>query len=127
VKLLRPRVLLALLADVILVLVFVVVGRVSHKEDLSGIGILTTLWPFLVGLLIGWFVTRSWNAPLHVLWNGFGIWLMTILFGMILRAVSGQGLQLSFVAVAAVVLAVFLLGWRGIARLVTRPRRDTAV
>ncbi len=118
--------LFALLIDVILVVVFVLIGRGSHKEDLSFIGILTTLWPFLVGLLLGWFVTRSWNAPLRVFWNGFGIWLMTVLFGMILRAVSGQGLQLSFVAVAAIVLAVFLLGWRAIARLVTQPRRGRA-
>jgi len=31
---------------------------------------------------------------------------------MLLRAASGQGVQVAFVIVAAIVLAVFLIGWR---------------
>jgi len=40
----------------------------------------------------------------------------------VLRAVSGQGIAVSFVIVTAIVLAVFLLGWRAIALLVRRLR-----
>jgi hypothetical protein len=41
---------------------------------------------------------------------------------MLLRVASNQGVQLSFVIVASVVLGVFLLGWRAIALLVKRSR-----
>ena len=44
---------------------------------------------------------------------------------MLLRAVSGAGVQTSFVVVTIVVLGLFLLGWRGVARLVLRSRRKT--
>ena len=116
----RPSVRLAQALDVVLVVVFVLIGRVSHKEDLSLVGIAVTLWPFLVGLVLGWLVTRSWRAPIRLLWNGVAIWVITVLVAMFLRAITGQGVELSFVAVAAGVLAVFLLGWRAIALLITR-------
>ena len=45
------------------------------------------------------------------------MWLGTVVGGMLLRAATGGGVQLSFVLVAATVLAVFLLGWRLLARL----------
>jgi hypothetical protein len=121
----RLSVRLAQVFDVVLVLAFVLIGRVSHGEDLSILGILTTLWPFLVALVLGWIVTRSWRAPFRVFWNGVAIWVITVLVAMLLRAVSGQGVEASFVVVAAIVLGVFLLGWRAIALLVTRKRRPS--
>jgi hypothetical protein len=55
-----------------------------------------------------------------------GIWLSVVVVEMLLRAVAGQGVQVGFVIVTVVVLAVFLLGWRVIAillvRLMGRPR-----
>lgn len=119
---LRPSLRVAQAFDVILVLVFVLIGRASHKEDLSILGVLTTLWPFLVGLVVGHIVMRAWRAPLRVVWTGIGIWIATVLVGMLLRLVSGQGVTFSFVVVATIVLGVFLLGWRAIALLVTRRR-----
>jgi membrane protein implicated in regulation of membrane protease activity len=38
---------------------------------------------------------------------------------MLLRAVTGGGVQVSFVVVAATVLAVLLLGWRLLYRLLS--------
>lgn len=124
---LRPSLRVAQAFDVILVLVFVLIGRASHKEDLSILGILTTLWPFLVGLIVGHIVMRAWRAPFRIVWTGIGIWIATVVVGMLLRLVSAQGAALSFVVVATVVLGIFLLGWRAIALLVTRrrsPSRD---
>ena len=113
---------LAQFLDVVLVLVFVLIGRVSHGEDLGISGIFVTLWPFLVGLVVGHIVMRGWRHPFRVFWNGIGIWIMTVAIGMLLRVASNQGIELSFVIVAAIVLGVFLLGWRAIALLVTRRR-----
>lgn len=122
---LRSSLRVAQALDVILVLVFVLIGRAGHKEDLSILGILATLWPFLVGLVLGHIVMRAWRAPLRIVWTGIGIWIATVLVGMLLRLVSGQGATLSFVVVATIVLGIFLLGWRAIALLVTRRRIES--
>ncbi|MBD3752309.1 MAG: HAD-IIIA family hydrolase [Micrococcales bacterium] len=42
--------------------------------------------------------------------------------GMLLRAISGQGVQTAFVIVASIVLAVFFVGWRGVVALILRRR-----
>ena len=54
--------------------------------------------------------------------SGAAVWAGTLVGGMLLRALTGGGVQVSFVIVAGVVLAVFLLGWR----LVTRTRSASA-
>lgn len=113
----------AAFADLVLVIVFAAVGRASHDEGNPVVGALTTAWPFLVGTAVGWLVVRmlrrSW--PLGV-GPGITVWFATLVFGMLLRRVTGQGTAASFVVVAAVVLAVFLLGWRALAALGRRAR-----
>ncbi|TFC17803.1 DUF3054 domain-containing protein [Cryobacterium algoritolerans] len=107
--------------DAGLVLVFVLIGRASHDEGL--LGVLTTWWPFLGGLAIGWILLRAWRSPGRIVWTGIGVWLCTVAVGMLLRLASGQGVQPSFIVVATIVLGVFLLGWRAIALLAARLRR----
>ena len=81
----------------------------------GGLGLATTAWPFLVGLLAGWAVTRGWRHPLAPLRTGAGVWVATVAVGMLLRAASGQGIAIAFVIVAAVTLLVLLVGWRVVA------------
>jgi hypothetical protein len=119
----RPSVWIAQTLDVILILAFVIIGRVSHRESLSIVGILITLWPFLVGLAAGWLVTRSWRTPFRIFWNGVTIWLVTVLVAMLLRVASNQGVEIGFVLVAAAFLALGMLGWRAIALLIRRLSR----
>jgi hypothetical protein len=119
----RAPILYSALADLGLVLTFVAIGRSSHHESGSLLGFLGTAWPFVVGLGIGWVVVRAWRAPTRVLRTGVGVWGMTVVAGLVLRAVSGQGVQLSFVIVTALVLALFLLGWRAVVRWTSRSRR----
>ena len=114
--------LIAFAIDVVLVLVFVIVGRRSHGEAETIGGILDTMWPFLIGLLLGWLVTLAWRKPFAILWPGIPIWLMTVAAGMLLRVAAGQGTAASFIVVATVVLGVFLIGWRLIALPLTRRR-----
>lgn len=114
---------MAFAADVVLVVVFAVIGRASHQEDVSMGGVALTAWPFLVGLVAGWLVSLGWRAPLAPVRTGLGVWALTLSGGMLLRAVSGQGVQVAFVIVAAIVLLLFLVGWRTIAALAGRARR----
>ena len=107
--------------DAALLLLFVVIGRASHGEGLWGV--LGTWWPFLVGLVVAWLIKRAWRTPTLIRWTGVGVWLITVVVGMLLRLASGQGVQPSFVIVTVLVLGVFLLGWRAIALLARRLRR----
>ena len=112
----------AFLTDVLLVVLFAVIGRASHGEDLSPGGVAVTAWPFLAGLAAGWLIVLAWRAPLAPVRTGLGTWAVTLAGGMLLRAVSGQGVAIAFVVVAAVVLLAFLVGWRTIVVLVRRGR-----
>jgi hypothetical protein len=118
----------AALIDVVLVLVFAAVGRGSHGENVLG-GLAGTAWPFLLGLLGGWaagrLVARGAFDAGRVVPAGLLIWAGTLVIGMLARAVSGQGTAPGFIVVAALVLAVFLIGWRAVVRVRRRPRPRT--
>ncbi|MFZ8757633.1 DUF3054 domain-containing protein [Microbacterium sp. HMH0099] len=121
---LRPVV--PLLVDVALVVVFAAIGRATHDGDVlgaGGAGLLTTAWPFVVALLLGWAVARAWRHPLAVRRTGLPVWVVTVVVGMLLRAVSGQGVAVAFVIVATLTLGLLLVGWRLVAALVGRRSR----
>jgi hypothetical protein len=113
---------IAQLFDFLALLVFVLIGRDSHGEHLTVLGILATLWPFLVGLVVGHLVSLAHRHPFRIVPTGIIIWISTVVIGMLLRLASHQGVKLSFVIVATLFIALFLLGWRVIATLATRRR-----
>ncbi len=93
---------------------FAAAGRASHDSDvLAGLG--NTSWPFLVALAAGWILTRAWRAPAAPVRTGLGVWAVTLAGGMVLRALSGQGVALAFLIVATLTLGVLLVGWRALA------------
>lgn len=112
--------------DIVLVIVFAIIGRASHAEGLSVSGIAQTGWPFLVACLGGWVVVGLLND------SGYGpraatvIWLFTLLTGMGLRILSGDTAELPFVMVAASFLFSAFFGWRLIVRLVRRRSTSSA-
>jgi len=115
-----------LAGDVVLVLVFAAAGRASHEREISVVGVLETAWPFLAALVAGWLVLRGWAAPAATLRTGVPLWAITVTGGMALRALSGSGVSLPFVIVAAATLLLFLVGWRLVAALVVRSRSRRA-
>lgn len=97
------------------IVVFAVVGRANHHEGVlgrSGLGLANTVWPFLVGAAVGWVLAKGWKRPCAWRQTGLIVWASTLVGGMLLRVVSGQGVEVTFVIVAALVLAAFLVGWR---------------
>jgi hypothetical protein len=117
---------MAVVLDIACVLVFVIIGRASHTKGESLAGIASTAWPFLAGLGVGWLASRAWRRPLAILPVGLAVWLSTVAIGMVARVISGQGTAAAFIAVALVFLALFLLGWRLLARLARRYRPHSA-
>lgn len=116
---------LALVVDAVLIVVFAAIGRATHDGDVlgpAGSGLATTAWPFLVALLLGWAVSLGWRRPLAPLRTGLPVWAVTLVVGMLVRAASGQGVQVAFVIVAGITLLLFLVGWRTVAALVARAR-----
>ncbi|WP_433189607.1 DUF3054 domain-containing protein [Actinoallomurus sp. CA-150999] len=110
----------AVVLDLCCVMAFVVIGRAGHSEGETIAGIAKTAWPFLLGLLIGWAVTRAWRRPTALAGTGVGVWLVTVAAGMALRVVSGQGTAVTFILVALVFLGLVMLGWRAVAYRLVR-------
>ncbi len=127
--------LLTALIDLVVITVFVLIGRSSHDEPLDVLGILQTLWPFVVSAAAGWSVVyvfshvrssdmfRADFRPERAVPQGVVIWFFTVTVAMILRYLLHQGVAVSFVIVAASFLALFLIGWRA---AYTAVRRRTA-
>jgi hypothetical protein len=123
----RPVV--AVVVDLAFVLVFAAVGRASHdrgslplaEEGNPVLGVLATAWPFVVGLAVGWTLVRSLSHRWAVeVGPAISVVVSTVLVGMLLRALTGQGTAPSFVLVATLVLAALLLGWRAVAARMAR-------
>lgn len=113
---------LSVLLDLLCVVVFALIGRASHQEALDAAGAARTAAPSWRGRLMGWILIlmRRFSGSLWL--QGLTIWVMTLVWGMVIRTVLGGGFQLSFVLVAGAFLAVVMFGWRGIAALVLRRR-----
>lgn len=111
--------------DAALVVTFAVIGRANHGE--SGLlGLAQTTWPFLTALALAWSVSLAAHVPAAAVSTGFGIWVVTIVGGMLLRAMSDQSTAFAFVIVASGVLLALLVGWRLIVALIVRRRERVA-
>ena len=119
----KARTLPALVADLACVVFFAALGRRNHAEGMSLGGIVETAWPFLVGAVVGWLLSRGWRRPTAVMPTGLTVWVCTVAVGMLLRKATSEGIAMSFIAVTTLFMAVLLLGWRAVlARLANRRR-----
>lgn len=112
--------------DLLLILVFALIGRASHQQGLDPLGVLTTAWPFLAAALVAWVVLNLLDDDGFGLRSALVVWLVTLTVGMGLRIVTGGGAALAFVLVAAGVLFAFLFGWRLALWLVRRRKQSHA-
>lgn len=117
---------LAAVVDVVLIVLFALIGRASHGEAMSVGGLWITAYPFLAGWAIAYVTSGAWARPLRLWPTGVVAWILTVGVGMAIRVATGQGvdhgnpLPLSFLVVATVVLGAFLVGWRAIAGPIVR-------
>ncbi len=101
---------LPLIVDLLLVVVFAVIGRMSHAEGLSLAGIVTTGWPFVLGLLFAWVLVTLFRwKPWRPFPAGVFVWIVTVGGGMLLRLMIGDTAEVAFIIVASIVLGAFLL------------------
>lgn len=112
---------LALTADLVAVVVFAALGRISHAEPDGLTGLLGTALPFLVGAGAAWATPWARAEPAS-LRAGAVVLAGTVLVGCLLRWAFLGRLPAPFAVVAAVSLGVLLLGWRALAVAVARTR-----
>lgn len=112
-----------LAADVVLVMLFAVLGNRSHASGLTVPDVWSTAWPFLLGLGLSWLLAFSWGNP-HRIWpTGVFVVLGTVGLGMVFREVfTDGGVQVSFVAVALGAITLLLLTRRALFGLLARRR-----
>jgi FtsH-binding integral membrane protein len=117
-----------LIADLVCVLVFAAAGKASHEAGRSEWVVLAIVWPFAVAVLAAHVALLSRARQTRSVWpDGVLVLAVTYVLGMVLRVVSGRGIAVGFLVVAAVFLALTMLGWRAALRLVTDRRgRRTA-
>ncbi|SMX69688.1 Protein of unknown function (DUF3054) [Brevibacterium iodinum ATCC 49514] len=124
---------IALIVDLILVVLFTIVGHYTHSHSFDPQGLMTTAWPFVAALVIAWLLTAVWDRPIAPLATGTGVWAITVLLGLVLRGIVGQGedpgnVAVTFMIVATSLNLITLVGWRLIATAVSggsgRPKRS---
>jgi len=98
--------------DLACVLLFVGIGRSVHAHGSSLGGMVSTAWPFVTGLAVGWGALGVWRSPGATVTSGAIVTASTVVVGMTLRVVSGQGTAFAFVLVAFGFLGGTMIGWR---------------
>ncbi len=105
---------IAIAGDAVAIVVFAVIGRANHHESTGLHGVWHTAWPFLLGAALGLAATAYARVSPTAVRSGVRVWIWTFVIGMVVRAATGGGTAIAFVIVAAIVLAVFIIGWRAI-------------
>lgn len=98
--------------DLLIVVVFALVGRLSHAREWSLTGLGETAWPFLVACLLGWGVVLLLGAEGYRMKTALIVWLVTVLGGIALRLNTDNTADPAFFAVTAGVLGAAFFGWR---------------
>jgi hypothetical protein len=108
------------IADVVVVVAFVAVGRETHDEGNALADLLRTATPFLAGVGASWLALRAWRQPRRFR-TGFQVTAGTVLVGMLVRRLGfDDGTATSFVVVATGFLLLGFVGWRLVAGLARR-------
>lgn len=98
--------------DTLVVVIFVAIGRSAHHHGDSLSGMISTTWPFAVGLAFGWLIVLVRRQNGLSLGAGLEVWLATVVVGMTLRVIVGQGTAFAFIVVALLFLGASMLGLR---------------
>jgi len=98
--------------DLVCVLVFVGIGRSVHAHGPGAGHLVSIAWPFVTGLAVGWSSVLIRGSLGATVTDGVIVTTATVVIGMVLRVISGQGTAFAFVLVAFGFLGATMIGWR---------------
>ena len=105
------------------VVIFAALGKTSHEASSSNGVIAAIVWPYALAVVLAHAaLLRNGRKTWRVWPEGAVVLAVTYLLGTTLRALSGRGIAVGFLVVAVVFLAVTMLGWRYVVKLVIRRR-----
>lgn len=114
---------LPLAVDLVCVLAFALGGKSSHEAGDSDWVVLLIAWPYAVACALAHAGLLARGRRTEQVWpEGVTVLAVTYALGMVLRVVSGRGIAVGFLVVAALFLALTMLGWRVVVSLVRRRR-----
>ncbi|HUY43502.1 MAG TPA: DUF3054 domain-containing protein [Acidimicrobiales bacterium] len=111
-----------ILTDLLCLVLFVAIGRSTHDHGVTAAGLLSTLWPFALGLAAGWYLTIRRGRSGLSFRDAAVIVIATVAIGMIFRALFGQGTAVDFIIVALAFVSLMFGGWRLMLHLRRRSR-----
>ena len=101
------------------VLVFAAAGKSSHEASDSEWVVLAIVWPYALSVVLAHTGLLLRRRPTRRVWpEGVVVLAVTDVLGTLLRAASGRGIAVGFLVVSVVFLALTMLGWRTVLRLV---------
>jgi hypothetical protein len=113
-----------ILGDLVVLLIFFVMGKREHNMEISLGSVLTSAYPFLIAWLVIGFIFGVFNPERYRTWMGFIIktlsaWVIAGLLGMTLRSlILWKQIDLQFTVVVIVFNLVTIAIWRLIYMLV---------
>ncbi|WP_271395014.1 DUF3054 domain-containing protein [Neomicrococcus lactis] len=117
------------LIDVVLIVVFTMLGRQTHEHGLTLLGIAQTAAPFLLAYLIIRVVGHfAWPSRVGSIWpDAVVVWITTAGLGLILRVLFGATAAPAFQIVTFMTLGLFLVGHAAIRALIRAKSRRSAI
>ncbi|MGJ3403008.1 DUF3054 domain-containing protein [Glutamicibacter sp. Je.9.36] len=106
--------------DVVLIVLFALLGRREHEHALSIGGILMTALPFLVAYVVVTLLSKPWTTINNLFPVGVLVWVVTVAAGLALRVAMDSTAALPFIIVATLVLGAFLMGRRLVTSMVAK-------
>ncbi|MEG2424078.1 DUF3054 domain-containing protein [Glutamicibacter sp.] len=106
--------------DVVLIVLFALLGRREHEHGLSIGGILMTALPFLVAYVVVTLLSKPWTTINKLFPVGVLVWVVTVAAGLALRVGMDSTAALPFIIVATLVLGAFLMGRRLVTSMVAK-------
>ena len=122
----------AVIMDIVAVLLFALFARIAHNSPelpFTWGGVVATAWPFVLGAAAGFGGMAILHKPAGTVKPfGMTVWILAVVVGLTIWGIHHNTFpHWSFMIVATVVSALFILGWRGLTRFSasrTRKRRE---
>ncbi len=117
--------------DALAIALFALLARMAHQSEempFTFAGWLSTLWPFLLGVVLAWVVIAAlkWDG-VRIVPAGLSAWIITAVTGLAIWGLNnGSVPHWSFIIVASVMSGLLMLGWRAGAIPIQRRRARAA-